>query len=541
MRLRHRPESSVLTALLAGAVVVSSGCSKHWTTYRHNPLRTAHQPNATDLSDPSRVPGLATVWSWQMPAVTTSAQRRQFRGSPVVRDGRVFIGGLDGYFRAFDANTGTVVWQYPAPGDPPLTSQFRCNPSSYGIANTAAMARVGGEWAVIFGAPDPSAGTGLGEGRLFALRASDGAVIWKSPVLARVTGTTSGSTSERHEQIGYSSPLVFGDKVYVGIANHCDNPIQQGKVRAVRLSDGSLVGSFDFVGAAGAGGTRRPGGGVWSAPATDLLDIYVTTGNVASANPGGEPPVNHALSLLRLDEDTGAVRWKLQPVPFELDGDPDWASGPTTVLGSCETLVASTMKDGWTYAARTGGASPGPVSVRWQFPPTGFPFSAGDGTSHGDTRFLRAGAAWGDVFVTMTGGLNILTNLTSNYSRLHALNACASGPDRIRWIKDVPHTTGGWVYKLGPPTVTRGIVYVGTGDGWLVAIADPSVHPPDGFRCEHPDVPNSSCFAAGFSFVPDPHVLAQVQLQGAIRTEPVLADGRVFVATDAGRLYALEP
>ena len=41
---------------------------------------------------------------------------------------------------------------------------------------------------------------------------------------------------------------------------------------------GTLVGGFDFVGAENAGGLRAPGGGVWNSPATDLSDIYVTTG-----------------------------------------------------------------------------------------------------------------------------------------------------------------------------------------------------------------------------------------------------------------------
>ena len=47
--------------------------------------------------------------------------------------------------------------------------------------------------------------------------------------------------------------------------------------------------------------------------------------------------------------------------------------------------------------------------------------------------------------------------------------------------------------------------------------------------------------ASGFEAVPSPKILAIVQLTGGIRTEPVLARGRVYVATTAGRLYALEP
>src|SRR5262249_31078602 len=154
------------------------------------------------------------------------------------------------------------------------------------------------------------------------------------------------------------------------------------------------------------------------------------------------------------------IVWKFQPVPYDRDWDPDWSAGATIMKTSCGKLAASTMKDGWTYAIDTGGDAPASPSVRWQFPPTGFPFTAADGTVHGDTRYLRPGAAWGNVFITMAGGLNVTTNVTAGYERLHALNACAPAAARVRWILDVPNANG--TYALGPPTVTRGIVYVGT-------------------------------------------------------------------------------
>src|SRR5206468_5511420 len=123
------------------------------------------------------------------------------------------------------------------------------------------------------------------------------------------------------------------------------------------------------------------------------------------------------------------VSWKFQPVPYILDSDPDWSAGANVMLASCGTTVVSTMKDGWTHAidGNTG-------AKKWTFPQAAIPFTLADGTFHGDTRFMRAGAAWGDVFITMAGGLTTTTNLSSNYRRLHALNVCASNADRIRWI-----------------------------------------------------------------------------------------------------------
>ena len=116
----------------------------------------------------------------------------------------------------------------------------------------------------------------------------------------------------------------------------------------------------------------------------------------------------------------------------------------------------------------------------------------------------------------------------------------------VRWIADIPGTTTGQSYQLGPPTVTRGIIFVGTRQGHLVVLADPSVWPANGSVCNNPEVTNANCIANGFTLVPRPKILADIDLDpanggDAIFTEPVLADGRVFVATTAGVLYMLEP
>lgn len=519
-----------LAAIIFIGIALPSCAPNYWRTFRHDASRSGYQADSSAISDPAKVPGLHVRWTFQPPGP------QMFRASPVVYNGRVYIGNANGYFYAVNADTGALDWQYPAAASPALVSQFTCNPSSFGIASSAAIATINGTDAVIFGAPDQSIGTGLGEGRLFALNAQTGAEIWKSPVIAHVTGLTVGSTTQLHEQIGYSAALVFNDRVYVGIANHCDNPIQNGKVVAVSLTTGAIDAGFSFT------ATNTRGGGVWSSIAGFENALYVTTGNSRCWNGGcqSEPTVNNALSLLRLDANTGSVIWKYQPVPFSMDNDPDWSAGATAMQASCGTVIVSTMKDGWTHAVNAGDGTPGSPSMRWVFPAHTIPFTPGDGTVHGDTRYLRPGAAWGDVYITITGGLNVTTNVTGGYRRLHALNVCAAEADRIRWIKDVPGATG--TYALGPPTVTRGMVYVGTNSGRLIVIADPSIAPAAGWRCSNPDVSSANCVASGFTLVPDPAVLADIQLDGSIRTEPaLLAQPGVYVATDSGKLYRLDP
>ena len=96
--------------------------------------------------------------------------------------------------------------------------------------------------------------------------------------------------------------------------------------------------------------------------------------------------------------------------------------------------------------------------------------------------------------------------------------------------------------------MTGGIVFVGTNQGHLVVLADPSVTAADRvLRCSNIDYPTAAaCAAAGYRLVPIPKVIANIQIPDggslvAIRNEPVLAGGRVFVGTNKGHVYMLQP
>lgn len=531
--MRHLTRSWISAGVVAILIVLlegMAGCSADWPAFRHNPLRTGGQLNHGPLTDPAKVPTLHIAWTFPVSAVTPNPG--PFRAGPIEYKGVVYVGNSNGRLYAIDASTGALKWQYPAPPANPLVSTFTCNPSSDGIASSAAIASIGGTDAVIFGAPDQSIGAHLGSGRLFALNANTGAEIWKSPEVAVLLAD--GMT---REQIGYSSPLVFGDRVYVGVADHCDRPIQRGKIVAVKLADGTIDAGFSFF----AAGAPR-GGGIWGSPAA-WDDVYTNTGN---SNIGGPEPVpNHGLSLLRLNKSTGAIVWKWQPVPYDLDADPDWTATPTIILGSCGTMAVSVEKDGWSWAVNSGNGSPGAASVKWAFPPgpwSAVGFKPADGTVHGDTRYLRPGAAWDDVYIVQTGGYDVATDVSDGFRHLYGLNACSGDQDRVRWIKDVPGMSyQSFGYTLGPPTVTHGIVFVGTNIGHLVAIADPSVFPALGWRCSDPDVPSALCAGNGFSLVPDPAVLLDLDLNaGPIDTEAALVGDPVFVSTEGGKVVMLK-
>jgi hypothetical protein len=191
---------------------------------------------------------------------------------------------------------------------------------------------------------------------------------------------------------------------------------------------------------------------------------------------------------------------------------------------------------------------------------------------HGDDDYRRPGAAWNDVFIVRTGGEQVVDDVGSAYQQLHALNACAATDrDRVRWIADLPNIIEGHT-SFSAPTVTGGIVFIGTNKdpvdrkGHLVVLGDPSIVPPVGWRCSNTKLPTPfSCRVLGYTYVPIPRKLADLVMPdggslAGMRNEPVLAKGRVFVAThpcddpfttpncdpndphrNAGHVYMLEP
>ncbi len=518
--------------------------SHGWSAYRYDGFRTGAQPFASQLSDPKSAQKLAVKW------VFTTKDSGYFNSSPIVVNHTVFIGSSAGYFYAVEEDSGTLKWQYPVPPDLPLVPPpLAPKKTSYGIQSSAAYWDRDEDGAVIFGAQDPTVEPKLGSARLYAVNARTGALIWKSDPVASISGVDSSSLKELHERIKNSSPLVFNNRVYIGISDaYYDRPLQNGRVVAVDIVTGHIDPRFNYVST----GTHR-GGAVWNSPAADSQGVYFTTGNTRHDNLGNqipEPSPNYGLSLIRVDKNTGTVVWAFQPVPYVLDHDPDWAAGASLMSTTCGELVASVQKDGWAYAVEAGTTTPSPPKVRWQFPPTGYPFT---GYTHGDSDYKHPGAAWNDVFIVTTGGESLTVDgIKAGYGKLHALNACETDEaNRVRWIADIPDSdlanAAGPGYAVGTPSVTGGVIYVGTNLGHLIVLADPSIWPPSGSRCSSVHyVDPSDCKKNGYVFVPVPTVLANVKLPdggdvAGLRDEPALADGKVFVATNRGHVYMLAP
>jgi outer membrane protein assembly factor BamB len=585
-------------ALLCFIAVSTTAQSQEWYTYRHDAQRTGLQSTTSALSNPANVANLQCAWSFPPDGVCGNTPKQSAKGafysSPIVVNGTVFAGSQDGHLYALEATSGAQKWQYPPSGQAALLGSC-ADFGAYGIGSSASFTQIGGQNAIIFAAPDPSADGGLGSARLFALFADGpnaGNPIWHndgsngSVVVARVTdctpvtGNPPAGYKQFHERVAWSSPLILGNNVYVGVHDAGDNPLQQGHIEVVDLSSGNLV-SVPFVstGKTLDDGTR--GGGVWNSLATDGTYVYFTTGNT-QPSPYCQPPYgpnncplqtpptpnNYGLGMIEVDSN-GNFKWAYRPVDFFHDGDPDWAAGAAVMSTSCGELIASVQKDGWSYALNPSGA------LQWQFPPTiqEFGDSAFLAAPHGADGYRSPGAAWNNVFIVRTGGENLVSDgVAANWGNLIALNACATTErQRVQWISIVPNNSGGGKALAAPTVTDSGIVFIGTDQGHLVVLGNPSVSGQAGEICSNPDystvVPPppvpcpppikcplpeivtprpSPCVQAGFSAVPIPWVLFDAQVPDGgdladLHKEVVLAEGGVFVSTKNGHVYMYQP
>ncbi|MDX6520471.1 MAG: hypothetical protein QOF08_1076 [Gaiellales bacterium] len=321
-----------MTAAAPLAVAVASD----WTGYLGGPAHTSASPETAIT--PANAASLTRAWLWTPPAATGSQPAAALNASPTVASGRVFIGSNTGVFYALSETTGKRLWSRNLGHTPSLTCSAR------GITSTATVA------------PDPSRGgtatvyVSGGAGKLFALDASTGAVVWKRQV-------TPVSTTE-NAYYAWSSPTLAAGHIYLGLASQCDSPLVRGGVVEIDQSTGQVLRRYWAIGAG------KVGASVWTSVAAtaDGSRVFATTGN-------GDEVAGHdqgdSYAIVRLDGGSMA-RQDIWTVPAsDLPVDSDFGGSPTLfsaqVAGVSASLVAACNKNGVLYAWRAGGLAAGPL------------------------------------------------------------------------------------------------------------------------------------------------------------------------------------
>jgi PKD repeat protein len=302
-----------------------------WTTYEAAADRSGHNDGETTLA-PGDAAKLEVLWNVSFPGPLFA--------SPSVVNGTVYEGSWDGNETALYASNGTVQWNRFL-GIENFTGQFYGCPWANPIGVTSAATVVG---ATLFVGSATS---------YFGLNATTGAKLW--------------TYSEGAADAGYyawSSPLVDGGNVYVGISSQCDNPLVDGGLLELNATTGKLVHHLDT-------GESGQGGSIWSSPTLDAArrTIWVTTGN----GPYDPASGGYGQAMVAVNASTLSVigSWQVPAGPNDID----FGAGGTLFNDSTGRLgVVATNKDGWAYALNRSDPSAGPI---WSDQLTTFPGAAG--------------------------------------------------------------------------------------------------------------------------------------------------------------------
>jgi alcohol dehydrogenase (cytochrome c) len=340
MMIRRATLLILLTACLAQAqvsydrIVKASSEPGNWLTYSGN-YNGQRYSTLTQIT-PENVKNLELQWVLQ---VQQRGNSDKWEASPLVVDGVLYTVRPPNDVVAVDAITGRTFWNYNH--NPAQTARVCCGRVNRGLAilgTTLFMGTI--------------------DGRLLAINAKTGALLWNVPV-----GTP---------EAGYSvtvAPLVVKDKVIVGPAGG-EYGIR-GFIAAYSPADGKELWRFNTVPAPGEPGTetwsgdawKTGGGSIWTTGSydPDVNLMYWGVGNPGPDwNGDGRPGDNlYTDSVVALDPDTGKLKWHYQFTPHD---EFDFDATQTPVLaeipwqGTTRKVMLWANRNGmWYVLDRTNG------------------------------------------------------------------------------------------------------------------------------------------------------------------------------------------
>ena len=327
MRWRLVAAVAVAITLMLGSGYAAAGQTfLNWNQYLYSSVHSSDNVAATTIT-PSNAANLQAQWTFKPP--TAPSGLRGFLSSPTVYNGVIYIGARNGYFYAINETTGVVKWSRFIG----YVTHKTCG--AEGFTSTAAVA------------PDPTTGVLTvyvygPTGDLYAMKASNGTNVWPPAVVA-IPSTT------ENDYYAWSSPLVSGGKIYVGISSQCDVPLVRAGLDVFSQSTGTLNNTFWTTPA----GTT--GASIWSSPAAAGSSVFVTTGNGKAVSDG--------YSILQLSRNLSTLQGMWQLPASQQVFDSDFGASPGIWTANGTEMVGACNKNGIFYALKAGSLSSGPV---WQ-------------------------------------------------------------------------------------------------------------------------------------------------------------------------------
>lgn len=261
-----------------------------WPSAGNGPADTHDAPGESLLS-PYTIGAISRRW--------TFTARGNVSSTPTVEGDALFFSDSGGSVWRLDARSGTSVWEAKL-------ASF----SGYATSSSRNSPAIGPS-SVIVG--DQATAT------VYALSKTDGRLLWRTTL------------ADDMAAIITASPLVIGNRVYVGVASQQEGlasaipnfvPTFRGSVAVLDLNDGHVVWQTYTV------PQGYTGGSIWGSNiAVDLARrvVFVSTGNnysipdfaaacqAAATTPAQVdaclPANDHMDSILSLNMDTGAINW----------------------------------------------------------------------------------------------------------------------------------------------------------------------------------------------------------------------------------------
>ena len=282
----------------------------NWMMY-HQSFNGWHH-SGLDQINAGNVKDLKVAWQH-----TPGAAKRGIQSFPLAVDGVLYYTNTTGQVWAIDGATGAVIWRHQAKIDTERAEGTIYHPYNRGVA-------------IAYG----KVYTGTTDGRLIALDAKSGKVVWDKTIMG-IEGGNKGFTG---------APLVVKDKVLIGAAggelSGCCGPIY-----AVNAHTGEVAWKFDAIGGDersraswGNDSWKTGGSGGWMTGSYDVKTntVWWGTGNPAPdfdtvgknwMTDGARPGLNlYSSSVVALDADSGKLKTYFQEIPHD-KWDFDSASG----------------------------------------------------------------------------------------------------------------------------------------------------------------------------------------------------------------------
>ena len=360
MRL-HLGTAAAVSALVLGAaaaqandeLLVMQNNPANWVmpngNYSSQRYSTLSQINKDNVRD------LRVAWTF------STGVLRGHEGGPLVIGDTMFIHApFPNTVFALDLNdNGRVIWKYEPKQDPNVIPVMCCDTVNRGVV--------------------------YADGKVFLYQADTTLVALDAKTGKPVWSMKNGDPSKG--ETGTSAPLVFKDKVYVGISGGEFGV--QGRLTAYNVADGKLAWKAFSTGpddqtlmdpektthlgkpvgkdsgtATWEGDQWKIGGGTtwgWYSVDPELNLVYYGTGNPSTWNPVQRPGDNRwSMTIMARDADTGMAKWVYQMTPhdeWDYDGVNEMILADIPVKGKETKALVHFDRNGFAYTMdRTNGA-----------------------------------------------------------------------------------------------------------------------------------------------------------------------------------------